>query len=127
MASHRIDWQECPPESCRSGAVAIGNFDGAHLGHAALMGELVRQARLVGGPAVALTFDPHPLALLRPGESPPALTTPGDRAAYLHDLGADEVLTLNTMPSLLQLSASEFFEQVVRQRLAAKALVEGPN
>jgi riboflavin kinase/FMN adenylyltransferase len=76
---------------------------------------------------VALTFDPHPLALLRPGESPPALTTPAERDAHLHELGADEVLTLNTTPSLLHLSAADFFEQVVRQRLAAKAMVEGPN
>jgi riboflavin kinase/FMN adenylyltransferase len=127
MASHWIDWQEVPPISCRSGAVAIGNFDGAHLGHAALIVELLRQARLVRGPSVALTFDPHPLTLLRPGEAPPLLTTPVDRAADLHELGVDEVLTLRTIPSLLHLSATDFFEQVVCQRLAAKAMVEGPN
>jgi riboflavin kinase/FMN adenylyltransferase len=127
MASREIDWQESPPASCRSGAVAIGNFDGAHLGHAALVAELVRQARSVGGPAVALTFDPHPLTLLRPGQNPSLLSTPADRDAYLHDLGVDEVLTLRTTPSLLELTATDFFEQVVRKSLAARAMVEGPN
>jgi riboflavin kinase/FMN adenylyltransferase len=127
MSIRVIDWHELPPAGYRSGAVAIGNFDGAHLGHAALISELVRQARLVGGPAVALTFDPHPLTLLRPGPSPPLLTTPADRAAYLHDLGADAVLTLRTVASLLELTATDFFDQVIRQRLAARSLVEGPN
>jgi riboflavin kinase/FMN adenylyltransferase len=127
MASHVIEWQELPPASCRSGAVAIGNFDGAHLGHAALITELAHQAKQVGGPAVALTFDPHPLTLLRPGQIPPVLTTPADRATCLHDLGADEVLTLKTTEALLHLSATDFFEQVVRRRLAARAMVEGPN
>ena len=60
MASHVVDWQQLPPESCRGGAVAIGNYDGTRLGHASLIAELVRQARLAGGPAVALTFKPHP-------------------------------------------------------------------
>src|SRR5262245_30306691 len=127
MANHLLDWQQMPPEACRGGAVAIGNFDGAHLGHAALLRELGRQARAVGGPAVALTFDPHPLALLRPAEPPPLLTTPEDRAAYLEQLGADQVVTLRATRALLELRAAEFFETVVRGRLAARALVEGRN
>src|SRR5262245_14839442 len=127
MANHLLDWQQMPPEACRGGAVAIGNFDGAHLGHAALLRELARQARAVGGPAVALTFDPHPLALLRPGEAPPLLTTPEDRAACLEELGAAQVLTLRATRALLELRAGEFFEEVVRKRLAARALVEGRN
>lgn len=127
MPSHALDWRQAPPEACRGGAVAIGNFDGAHLGHAALMSALARQARAAGGPAVALTFDPHPLALLRPGEAPPLLTTPLDRAACLERLGADHVVTLRADRALLGLSAAEFFEEVVRARLAARAMVEGRN
>jgi riboflavin kinase/FMN adenylyltransferase len=127
MANHVVDWQQFPPESCREGAVAIGNYDGAHLGHAALIAELVRQARAVGGPAVALTFDPHPRALLRPDLPLSLLTTPSDRAELLHRLGATEVLTLRVTRSFLDLSAVEFFEQVVRERLRARALVEGTN
>jgi riboflavin kinase/FMN adenylyltransferase len=127
MASHTLSWNDAPAEACRGGALTIGNFDGVHRGHAALVAELRRQAGAVGGPAVALTFDPHPLQLLRPEQFRPVLTTVADRAALLQACGADEVIILRTTLELLQLSAREFFEQVIRQRLQARALVEGIN
>jgi riboflavin kinase/FMN adenylyltransferase len=127
MATHTADWQQTPPPECRGGAVAIGNFDGVHRGHAALLAALREQARAVGGPAVAVTFDPHPLELLRPGQTRPRLTTPEDRARLLHELGARQVVVLRATPELLRLSAEDFFEQVVRGRLGARALVEGTN
>ncbi len=127
MASFTVEWQSPPPEECRRGALAIGNFDGVHRGHAALVAELRKQADNLGAPAVVLTFDPHPLQLLRPAQVMPALTTPGDRAALLQRLGADHVLVVRTTADLLSLTAEAFFAEVVRQRLAARALVEGMN
>jgi len=107
--------------------VTIGNFDGVHLGHA----ELVRQARRlageVGGPAVVLSFDPHPLQLLRPEKFLPLLTTPADRATLLEQLGADEVVLLRTAPELLRLSATDFFRRVLLDGLQLRALVEGED
>src|SRR6476659_6733968 len=94
MAIYPFDWSKPPPEDCRGGAVTIGNFDGVHRGHAALLADLRRQAREINGPAVALTFDPHPMELLRPGQSPPQLTTPEERERLLHEAGADHVLVL---------------------------------
>src|SRR5262245_36134706 len=91
MAGHQVDWRQPFPESTRGGPVTIGNFDGVHRGHTLLLAELRRQARALGGPAVAFTFDPHPLQLLRPDPPPPPLTTPADRARLLHEAGADEV------------------------------------
>ena len=58
----------------QSGAVAIGNFDGVHRGHARIAKELVTAAQETGGPAVVFTFEPHPVRLLRPAEAPPPLT-----------------------------------------------------
>src|SRR5439155_16567347 len=116
-----------PPPSCRPGVVAVGNFDGVHRGHAALLAEARRQAHAVGGHAVALTFDPHPLQLLRPDQFQPVLTTAADRAALLRACGADEVLFLKTTPVLLQKSATEFFQHILQERLAVRALVEGVN
>jgi riboflavin kinase/FMN adenylyltransferase len=107
--------------------VAVGNFDGVHRGHAALVAELRRQARAVGGPAVAVTFDPHPLKVLRPEQFQPVLTTVSERARLLHGCGADAVLFLKTTPALLQLGAAAFFQQVLQDRLAARAIVEGTN
>jgi riboflavin kinase/FMN adenylyltransferase len=122
-----MDWNAMPPGDCRGGVVAIGNFDGVHRGHAALLAELRQQARAIDGPGVALTFDPHPVQLLRPGHAPPLLTTPEERSRLLCESGADRVLVLHVTPEFLALQAAEFFALVIQERLAARALVEGVN
>ena len=127
MPIYTLDWAEPPPGNVRGGAITIGNFDGVHLGHAALVAELHQQARAVGGPGVAVTFDPHPLKLLRPELFQPVLTTPLDRGQLLLDLGVDHVVLLRTTPELLQLTAEDFFRGVIQERLAARAIVEGAN
>jgi len=127
MAIVKLDWKETPPLQCRGGAVAFGNFDGVHRGHGTLLRELIRRARALNVPAVAVTFDPHPLQLLRPEQFQPVLTTVADRAELIQSQGVDQVLILQTTPELLQLSAEDFFEQVIRSRLAARTLVEGVN
>ncbi len=127
MAVYTLDWNAMPPGDCRGGAVSIGNFDGVHRGHAALLAELRRQASAISGPAVALTFDPHPIELLRPELAPPRLTTTEDRSQLLLMLGADCVLVLRATHELLALHAKEFFAEMVQKRLQARALVEGTN
>jgi riboflavin kinase/FMN adenylyltransferase len=127
MAVYTIDWKATPPGDCRRGAVSIGNFDGVHRGHAALIAELRRQADALGGPAVALTFDPHPVELLRPSQAPPRLTTTEDRSRLLLELGVACVLVLRATREMLALRAADFFAEVVRKRLQARALVEGAN
>jgi riboflavin kinase/FMN adenylyltransferase len=125
MAITTLSWEATPPDPFQGGAVAVGNFDGVHRGHAALLAELRSQARAVDGPAVAITFDPHPLKLLRPDQFMPVLTTVADRASLIERHGADHVLILQTTPGLLQLTAGDFFHQVIQTRLRARAVVEG--
>jgi riboflavin kinase / FMN adenylyltransferase len=127
MASAALPWDETPPPAFRGGAVTIGNFDGVHRGHVALLTELRARARAAGGPAVVVTFDPHPLQLLRPEQFLPLLTEPADRVELLQAHGADHVVVLQTTPELLRLTAAQFFAEVVRQRLQARAMVEGAN
>jgi riboflavin kinase/FMN adenylyltransferase len=115
------------PRPCQDGAVAIGNFDGVHLGHQALLAETIRQARHCSGPAVVVTFSPHPLQLLRPESFLPELTTLTERVELLHRSGADHVVVLQTTTALLRLLAREFFEQIVGDTLRARAVVEGFN
>jgi riboflavin kinase/FMN adenylyltransferase len=117
------DW----PLGLRQGAVAIGNFDGVHLGHARIIERLLAVAKRVNGPAVVFTFDPHPVRLLRPQHAPPPLTWTERKAELLGELGVDHVIAYPTDEALLQLAPVEFFEQIVRGRLAARAMVEGPN
>lgn len=115
------------PESQSGGAVAIGNFDGVHLGHARIVERLRAQAAAVRGPAVVFTFDPHPVRLLRPAEAPPPLTWTDRKAELLKELGVDGVVAYPTDEQLLALGPREFFDQIVRGRLRARAMVEGQN
>ena len=111
----------------RGGAISIGNFDGVHRGHAVLLKQLRQLADEVGGPAVVLTFDPHPASLLRPDQAPVPLTWIERRADLLYRLGVDRVIACRPTAELLGLSATDFFQQVIRERLDCQAMAEGPN
>jgi riboflavin kinase/FMN adenylyltransferase len=115
------------PESFRGGAVAIGNFDGVHLGHARLIERLRAMAKEVGGPAVAFTFDPSPTRILRPDAAPESLVWLQRKVEILSELGADAVFVVPTDRALLELEAREFFDRFVLDLIAARAMVEGPN
>jgi riboflavin kinase / FMN adenylyltransferase len=114
-------------ESLRGGAVAIGNFDGVHLGHARLVERLRVMAKLVGGPAVVFTFDPSPTRVLRPDAAPELLLWPERKIEILGKMGVDAVFVYPTDKRFLEMQAREFFDRIVRDRLAARAMVEGPN
>jgi riboflavin kinase/FMN adenylyltransferase len=115
------------PACYRDGFVSIGNFDGVHCGHQAMVAALVDRARSQNVPAVALTFDPHPIELLRPDAVPPRLTTIGHRAELLQKYGVDCVIVLPTTPRFLTMTAEDFFHTIVRTELQARGMVEGPN
>jgi riboflavin kinase/FMN adenylyltransferase len=118
---------ENPSPETRGGAVTVGNFDGVHLGHRCLITRLRSMADEVGGPAVVLTFDPPPAKLLRPTAVPPSLTWMERRASILFELGVDVVRVCQTTRELLELSADDFFRQVLVDSLQVAAIVEGPN
>ena len=113
-----------PAGSC---AVSVGNFDGVHLGHAALVARLREVAATHAVPAVALTFDPHPASLVRPEAAPVPLTTIPRRVDLLLALGLDAVVVQPATPQLLALAPRRFYDLVLRDRLRAAALVEGPD
>jgi riboflavin kinase / FMN adenylyltransferase len=115
------------PETLRGGAVAIGNFDGVHLGHARLIERLRAMAAHVGGPAIVFTFDPPPARILRPDAAPEPLLWRDRKIEILAEMGVDATLIYPTDRALLEIDARSFFEHVVRQQLDARAMVEGPN
>ena len=114
-------------EACRGGVIAIGNFDGVHLGHQRMISVLKARAEEASVPAVAMTFDPPPVALLRPDKVPPSLTTISHRTELLKRYGMDEVLIWPTSTELLNLTPREFFDEVILNQLRAVGMVEGPN
>ncbi len=115
------------PEELRHGALAIGNFDGVHRGHALIVERLVARARELGGPAVVLTLDPHPATILRPHYIPPPLTWIERKAELLGRLGVDALIAYPTDESFLEMGAQEFFDRIVRDWLQTRAMVEGVN
>ncbi|MFM8893730.1 MAG: hypothetical protein ACKOTB_19345 [Planctomycetia bacterium] len=108
-------------------AVAVGNFDGVHRGHAAIVERLRAAAGRLALPAVVLSFEPHPAPILRPATAPVPLTTARRRAALLEALGVDAVLVQPTDRDLMALSAERFFTDVLRGRLGARAVVVGAD
>jgi riboflavin kinase/FMN adenylyltransferase len=127
MATLFLDWHEHPPAEWTGGAVTVGNFDGVHRGHQALLASARRWADQQGGPAIAVTFDPPPFQVLHPDTGPPRLplTTLTERAELLEGAGADRVIVLRTSPALLALSPEAFFEDVLVRQLQVKAVIEG--
>lgn len=103
-------------------AITIGNFDGVHLGHVAL----VRRARELSPRVVALGFDPHPMSVLRPEGAPARLTTFERRAELLRAAGADVVERLAPTPDFLDLTPEQFVAWVV-ERHGPSVIVEGSD
>lgn len=107
--------------------VTIGNFDGHHHGHRALLKTVVDTARREGGAAVVLTFDPHPVKILAPQVNLQFLTSPEEKLAYFDAAGIDEVLFLEFTPVFAQLSPAEFVRQVLCDGIGTKQLFVGEH
>ena len=115
------------PDRLRRAVLSIGNFDGVHRGHVGLIARLRAAADAAGAPAVALTFEPHPIAVLRPEQAPAPLTWTERKVELLRGAGADAVGVFDTGPWLLGLTAREFFDRVILDQFDAVGLVEGPT
>lgn len=107
--------------------VTIGNFDGVHRGHRVLLRRTVDAAADADVRSVAVTFDPHPAAVLRPGTEPPAIESVDERIRDLRALGVDLVLVLPFTPSLSSLGPDVFLETVLVERLQATKVIVGAN
>lgn len=109
------------------GVIALGNFDGVHLGHRAVIDAARAKARLLGVPALAVTFEPHPTSFFRPQDPPFRLTPASARARLLLEAGADDVLALPFSAAMAALSAESFCEEILVRKLQARAVAVGFN
>jgi riboflavin kinase/FMN adenylyltransferase len=106
--------------------VTIGNFDGVHRGHQALLDRVVAwRDRTAGGRAVVLTFDPHPVRVLAPQLAPPLITAPGDRRRLLEVRGIDQVLEQRFDRDFAALPPEAFVDRVLMSALGARYVVVG--
>jgi riboflavin kinase/FMN adenylyltransferase len=107
--------------------VTVGMFDGVHRGHRALLDRVAAEAAARGLPAGAVTFDRHPLEVLRPEACPPLLTTLDRKVALLGAAGMDFVLVLAFTRELSQVTAEAFAREVLLDGVGARAIVVGEN
>jgi riboflavin kinase/FMN adenylyltransferase len=121
------DVDDVPADLGRT-VVSIGNFDGVHLGHAHVLREARTSAERLGiDTVVAVTFDPHPMAVLRPEHAPPTLTSIHTRARLLEDAGVDAILVVAFDREIASWSPQQFIDRILVDALHARAVVVGSN
>jgi len=124
---HRWTDPTATPDGLRPCVATLGNFDGVHRGHKAVLGALLEVGRQRGLPTVAVTFDPHPVAVLRP-EQAPTLVAPGRlREDLLAQTGIDGLLVMDFTPELAAQPPEVFVRQVFLRGLQATVLVVGAD
>ncbi len=113
-----------PPRGC---VLSIGNFDGVHLGHQAVLTHLVERAHLLETIPVVMTFEPHPVKVLRPHEAPQRLSTLAQRLQLIERTGIGVALVVPFTRQLARIPAQEFIDQVLVGRLAVREVYIGKN
>lgn len=108
-------------------AFTIGNFDGVHLGHEAMLDELTRASRRLGVPACVLTFEPHPREFFAPDKAPTRLTSLREKLELLAGCGVDRVHICRFNYAFAQIAADEFIERILVRGLSARWVLVGDD
>jgi riboflavin kinase/FMN adenylyltransferase len=116
-----------PERATTSTVLTIGNFDGVHRGHRALLAELKAKARELALPATVLTFEPHPRELFAPDQAPARLASLRDKFELLAECGVDRVHVCRFNHQLAALTAEQFVERILARGLAVRHLIVGDD
>ncbi|MBK6708412.1 MAG: bifunctional riboflavin kinase/FAD synthetase [Sphingomonadales bacterium] len=123
----RLSSRDPMPDALRGAVVALGNFDGFHLGHQAVAGEAIRQAKAAGKPAIIATFDPHPVRFFAPHVPWFRLTTLEQRQRLFAEAGADAMLVFEFDAELAATTAEDFVVKLLAERLGVSGVVTGED
>ena len=123
----RLDGHDRIEGPLRGGVIALGNFDGFHAGHQAVVGRAVRHAQDEGRPAIVATFDPHPVRFFKPDVPPFRLTTLDQRQELFAAAGADAMLVLPFDAALAGTTAEDFITKLLLDRYGAAGVVTGAD
>lgn len=123
----RLDHREPMPEGLRGAILALGNFDGFHLGHQAVVGEAIAWARSERRPAIVATFDPHPMEHFRPDTEPFRLTTLDQRQELFAAAGADAMLVFHFDAAMAGMPAPLWAEGMISRHIGAGGIVTGED
>ena len=122
-----LDHRQPLPEPLRGAVIALGNFDGFHMGHQAVAREAIEWARAEGRPSIIATFDPHPVRLFKPDVPPFRLTTLEQRQELYLAAGATAMLVFHFDAELAGTSAEDFVRVLLAERLGAAGVVTGED
>ncbi len=122
-----LDHRNRVPDPLRGAIVALGNFDGFHLGHQAVAGEAIAWARAEGRPSIVATFDPHPVRHFKPDAAPFRLTTLEQRHELYLAAGATAMLVFHFDGELAGTTAEDFVKRLLHERIAAAGVVTGED
>jgi riboflavin kinase/FMN adenylyltransferase len=123
----RLDGSSTVPDALRGGIVALGNFDGFHKGHQAVVARAVSRARAEGRPTLVATFDPHPVRFFKPDLPPFRLTTLDQRERLFGAVGADAMLVFHFGAELASVTAPDFVADYLVSRIGAAGVVTGED
>jgi riboflavin kinase / FMN adenylyltransferase len=107
--------------------ITIGNFDGVHRGHRTLFQKVIEKAKEIGGRSVVMTFEPHPIRVLKKNGQPPLITLYEQKMELIEKSGIDVLICIHFTPEFASLTAREFVEDLLLERIGMKAIVVGED
>lgn len=122
-----VDHRDPMPEALRGAILALGNFDGFHQGHQAVVGEAIAWARSEGRPAVVATFSPHPMRYFKPDSAPFRLTRLDQRMEFFERAGADAMLVFHFDEALASMPAEDWVTKIIAGHIGAAGVVTGED
>jgi len=111
----------------KSAVITIGNFDGVHIGHQALFHEVIETAETVGGTSIAMTFEPHPIRVLKQNGHPPLITLYEQKAELIERTGIDVLICVPFSKAFAALSPDQFIKELLVKKIGMKAIVVGED
>jgi riboflavin kinase/FMN adenylyltransferase len=122
-----IDHLDKINEPFKNAVITIGNFDGVHIGHQALFHEVIETAERIGGTSIAMTFDPHPIRVLKQNNHPPLITLYEQKAELIERTQIDVLICIPFTQAFAALSAEEFVKDLLVDKIGMKAIVVGED
>jgi len=111
----------------KNGVITIGNFDGVHIGHQALFYEVIERAHAIEGTSIAMTFEPHPLRVLKKNHTPPLITLLEQKAELIERSGIDVLICVPFTLEFAAITAVAFVEDLLVRKIGMKAIVLGED
>jgi len=114
-------------EPFKNAVITIGNFDGVHIGHQALFHEVIEKAETIDGTSIAMTFEPHPIRVLKQNGHPPLITLYEQKAELIERTGIDVLICVPFTEAFASLSADQFIRDLLIKKIGMKAIVVGED